>query len=450
MHPGTVISCIHSSGAKVRVVVGRTVGRPGWIESHRHTGEAGSACSAEVSRGGAGHGRVPAVLQGPYSSSCCVDERQPLVTRHASVGNGALRYVGPAPHDVWDDLVADNPTALIFQTPQWLDCVCRSSRAKDASRLYEAPDGRRAVLPLVARRGLLGRATIEASLPAGWGTGGLVTPGGPLPGDIAAVLTDLAARSVLQTRLRPTFLAAPAWEQEALPRLIAQPRKIHVLDLRGGMDVVWSRRFRSDTRRNMRLARARAESAGLTVECGSSAGLVADFYDIYLRWVDRRAHARRIPVQLARRRAERAEPRCKFEIVASTMGSRCRIRVARIGSRPVAATITLIGNRTAVYWRGYDDRAVANQLHAMELLHLDAIEDACSKGCDDYEMGESGGVASLERFKRKLGAQPHRTAEYRLERLPLTRAESVIVAARTRAETAITGLIARRSHPSRP
>jgi CelD/BcsL family acetyltransferase involved in cellulose biosynthesis len=358
-----------------------------------------------------------------------------MVTTQANVGSG-LRYVGPAPHDVWNELVADNPTALIFQTPQWLNCVCRSGVGKDASRLYEAPDGRRAVLPLVAHP-LLGGATIETSLPAGWGTGGLVMPGGPCPGDIVAVLTDLAARPVLQTRLRPTFLAASAWEQAVVPRLIAQPAQTHVLDLRGGMDVVWSRRFRSDTRRSFRIAQARAESAGLTIECGSSADLVAAFYELYLGWVDRRARARRIPVQLARRRALRAEPRRKFEQVASTMGTCCRIRVARVGDRLVAASITLISNRTAVYWRGYDDREVANPLHTVELLQLEAIKDACGEGCSDYEMGESGGVASLERFKRKLGAQPQRIAEYRLERLPLTRAASAMATARTRVEAAL-------------
>jgi CelD/BcsL family acetyltransferase involved in cellulose biosynthesis len=358
-----------------------------------------------------------------------------MVTTQANVGSG-LRYVGPAPHDVWNELVADNPTALIFQTPQWLNCVCRSGVGKDASRLYEAPDGRRAVLPLVAHP-LLGGATIETSLPAGWGTGGLVMPGGPCPGDIVAVLTDLAARPVLQTRLRPTFLAASAWEQAVVPRLIAQPAQTHVLDLRGGMDVVWSRRFRSDTRRSFRIAQARAESAGLTIECGSSADLVAAFYELYLGWVDRRARARRIPVQLARRRALRAEPRRKFEQVASTMGTCCRIRIARVGDRLVAASITLISNRTAVYWRGYDDREVANPLHAVELLQLEAIKDACGEGCSDYEMGESGGVASLERFKRKLGAQPQRIAEYRLERLPLTRAASAMATARTRVEAAL-------------
>jgi hypothetical protein len=56
----------------------------------------------------------------------------------------------------------------------------------------------------------------------------------------------------------------------------------HVLDLRGGMDTVWSHRFQSAARRNLRIAESRAESAGLTVDCGSSAGLVAAFYELYL------------------------------------------------------------------------------------------------------------------------------------------------------------------------
>jgi Acetyltransferase (GNAT) domain len=169
------------------------------------------------------------------------------------------------------------------------------------------------------------------------------------------------------------------------------------------MDVIKAERFGSDTRRSLRAAQRRAASAGLTIDCGSSPDLVADFYESYLRWVDRRARARGIPVRLARRRALRAKPRRKFDVVASGMGSGCRIRIARLGGQPVAANITLVSNRTAVYWRGYDDRAVASRLHAAELLHLRAIEEACKAGCEDYEMGEVGWRRVVGALQREAG-----------------------------------------------
>jgi hypothetical protein len=41
-------------------------------------------------------------------------------------------------------------------------------------------------------------------------------------------------------------------------------------------------------------------------------------------------------------------------------------------------------------------------------------------------MGESGRSVTLARFKEKLGAQPVDYAEYRFERLPISRADGLI------------------------
>ena len=330
-----------------------------------------------------------------------------------------VRHVGAPTLDIWSDLVRSDPTALIFQTPQWMRCLTHCGWV-DASRLYKTRDERLLVLPLAVRQHRPTRTWVLASLPSGWGTGGLLARGGARLEDIAAVASQLTMEPFLQVRLRPTFLAAAAWERASLPPGRHIPRRVHVLDLRGGMDQVWEQRFGSRTRQGMRTARRRTDEAGITVQCGHAPELVRQFYDLYLQWVIRRAVANGIPVRLARARATFAEPRRTFQAVAQEIGDQCRIRVASLRGHPVAATVTLLGDRTAIYWRGYDDRETARRLHVPELLHLAAIKDACEHGCDYYEMGESGGIASLERFKLKLGARPQDITEYRLERVPLS------------------------------
>ena len=42
----------------------------------------------------------------------------------------------PAPRDVWDRLVASDPTSLPTQTGRWLDAVCSVAGLEDASRMY--------------------------------------------------------------------------------------------------------------------------------------------------------------------------------------------------------------------------------------------------------------------------------------------------------------------------
>ena len=108
-----------------------------------------------------------------------------------------------------------------------------------------------------------------------------------------------------------------------------------------------------------------------------------------------------------------------------------------LGFEPLTATVTLLGDSVAIYRRGYHDRKMAQTYHLTEMLQRAAIEEA-ARGCNDFEMGESGGVASLERFKQKLGGQPRPMAEYRLERLPLSKLQDSTASALKRLESYVT------------
>jgi lipid II:glycine glycyltransferase (peptidoglycan interpeptide bridge formation enzyme) len=76
----------------------------------------------------------------------------------------------------------------------------------------------------------------------------------------------------------------------------------------------------------------------------------------------------------------------------------------------------------ATYWRGAMDKEAAAGTAANELLHRQAIELACQRGCLHYDMqrSPSSGVA---RFKSKLGAQPREFVDYQLENIPVTALE---------------------------
>jgi hypothetical protein len=196
------------------------------------------------------------------------------------------------------------PLAGPSHLPAWLDCVCRANGWVDVTRLYEMPGGRRLMLPLV-RKAFVGTPghskllTIQASFPHGWGSGGILAPRGTRTEDAALVLADLADAPGLRTLVRPGFYAAAAWG-EAWSRgwgggrqgALETPRAIHVLDLGGGIEEVWSTRLSSKARTGISNARRKVDNAVLDIEVGSSPQLVADFYDIYLRWLDSRARER--------------------------------------------------------------------------------------------------------------------------------------------------------------
>jgi hypothetical protein len=321
----------------------------------------------------------------------------------------------PAPRDVWIDVAKADPDALPFSTPAWTDAICSAGGYADASRLYRTADGHWLVLPLVRRV----RLPIQASMPDRWGSGGLICTRPLRPDDVTAVLDDVRRGSAASTAIRPNPVVDRAWSQAAHPGAMRIPRLSHVLDLEGGMEAVWTKRISTSTRTKLR----RAARSGVVVERETGRRAVDTFYEVYLAWLAQRARERRMPLRLALWRGRRREPFAKFGAVADVLGDGSRIWVARRDGRPAAVAIILVHGTNAVYWRSASDRELVGSTRANDLLQQRAIEDACALGCLTYHMGESGGVRSLMHFKERFGAKPFAYAEYRLERLPLARAQ---------------------------
>jgi Acetyltransferase (GNAT) domain len=323
---------------------------------------------------------------------------------------------------MWREVLALDPFAVETQSPEWADAMCTSRRFVDGSRLYEFANGRRVVLPLLRRT--LGVATVsEASNPLHCGVGGVAAPGGPRVGEIAAVLADLGRARVAVRSFLPHPLVAEAWA-DAWPRAdppggLVVARRAHSIDLDGGMDAV-SARFGKLTRRGVR----HAERSGVTVECGTGGRLVDEFYDLMELATRRWARMQHEPPWLALRRLRHREPRSKFRAVGRHLGDRMQIWLARVEGRPIA-TILVLRGANAYYLRGAMDEEMRNH-RANDLLHVRVLQDAVSAGRRFYYLGDSGWSDNLARYKERLGARPYHYAEYRSERVPVTRAEQVV------------------------
>jgi hypothetical protein len=287
---------------------------------------------------------------------------------------------------------------------------------RDASRLYEFGDHVRAVLPLFGSRLPFGA---RQSPPAAWGFGGLLATAPLTANHIRAVLNDLGRHASSVTQIRPNPIDADLWREAAPPGWAPLSRTAHILDLSGGFENVWARRFRQDTRNRVR----RAQRAGLEVECDADGRLIPEFYGLLRRSFERWGHRQHEPMALARWRGSRRDPESKFYAIAKSLGSVFRLWIARLGGEPAAA-ILVLQDREAHYTRGAMDEKLAGPTFANYLLHSLAIEAACNAGCCNYHMGETGGSASLAQFKSRFGAAAVPYSEYRYERIPISWIES--------------------------
>ena len=359
----------------------------------------------------------------------------------------AVRVTTPVPTDVWTTVASTDPSTLPFQTPAWRDCVCSGSVWRDASRLYELPGGRQLVL-MMARRGSPSQIAVKASWPPGWGSGGVLAPGGVRPEEVALVCADLARSRALSTTVRPGFSAAPAWSEVGRGTSTIT-RAVHVAHFGEPFEDFWARSVSAKTRSNIRASRRHMEQAGIVITSGNSPELVRAFYDTYLQWIDWRARQRKVPASLARWQARRVEPFPKFATVASTLGADCRIWVSWWKGRPVGATISLYTRNTAIGWRCFTDRSVPARFRMSEVLMVEGLRHACESGCRYLEMGESVGKEDLASIKARLGGQEHPCAEYCFERLPLSSCRMAFQMLRRRAEESIIAH-GTRADPRRP
>jgi hypothetical protein len=175
------------------------------------------------------------------------------------------RCVSPAPRAAWRALLEGTDEALAFQTPRWIDVLCATRGYRDASRLYETRDGRCLLVPMVRRVGVAWPLRLQASLPYGWGFGGILTSEALTASDVSGVLADLQRAPAGRVSLRPNPLSARVWSEGAPANVRRVARSAHVLDLGDGFARV-ATRFHSSARRAIR----KAERSALTITCETS------------------------------------------------------------------------------------------------------------------------------------------------------------------------------------
>jgi lipid II:glycine glycyltransferase (peptidoglycan interpeptide bridge formation enzyme) len=140
----------------------------------------------------------------------------------------------------------------------------------------------------------------------------------------------------------------------------------------------------------------------------------------------------------------------KFTTVARRLRDACSVWVAWHEGVPIASVITLVHGDHSYYWRGFSERDAAARTRVNDLLQSLIIEDSCAAGRRYYNMGESGGVTSLMDFKKKFGAQPTHTQEFRYERFPFSRLARWEATARHSGAQLLATRTAQRLRPGEP
>jgi hypothetical protein len=342
------------------------------------------------------------------------------------------QVVSPAPRSEWQKVTKIDPTSTLTQGPEWMDALCSFTSWRDASRYYETSDGNSIVVPL-AEKGITTAGRVLASMPGGWGMGGMVSSLPVRHEDVMAVLEDLISLRCLRLRILPNPLRGVEWSASVSAPTIALPRRSHVVDLEGGFEVVQGQLFGKTARKKVR----RALRENLEVERDTTGRLIPVYRDLFERSIVRWAERSNEPLWLARKRGNREDPAGKLEFLAETLGDQMVTWVAWRSGEPAAAAIDLKGNST-FGWRGAMHEEHGPATYAPYLLQDFAMREACTDGNRYYYLGESGQSEGMATFKENFGGIGFTYPEIRFERLPITRTDQA-------ARTAVKRLVGYRS-----
>lgn len=304
----------------------------------------------------------------------------------------------PAAPPGWDELVAADGSSDYPHTAHWTECAARTLPGAGAVWLtVHRGDRLVAGLSAVTRTAGAGparRQRLDSSLEG--------TSGGPLvaadlppaeqpalaatllrayrglrPGPLGAV--TLALGPGREARFGPLPAGPGGWTRHDSPTA--------VVELQGGLEVVERERFSL----NKRNERNRGLRRGATVVCSRDAADLAAYYPLYLAatalWGVE-------PVPLAFLQALLADPR-----------DRVFFTCVRVDGRVVGGHLNLhLGDRVFA-WNGVTDPACARTHFPATLCFWGDLEEACRRGARWLDIGASGGIASLESFKRAFGAE---------------------------------------------
>jgi len=317
---------------------------------------------------------------------------------------GSLEIVrqDEAPAD-WKELLSADPAADYFHTPYWSQAAGRSWPGVKPFWLCARRAGR-LVGGMAAVRHTGRVARLESGLDGT--SGGPLLDAGLAPADQQDIFLALVEAYLAERRgsLPAVCLTFNAQHEARYGNLLANHAQTWqrtenpgaVVPLDGGLEQVEMTRLVM----NKRNERNRAQRRGVTVEAVNDADLLRAYYPLFERacavW------------------GKAPTPLSFLEDLLRDSGHVYFVAVMHEG-QVLGGHLNLLFGGRAVAWNGVTDRQHARTLFPATMAMWGDIVAGCERGARILDLGGSGGVVSLERFKKFFGAETEQRGHYVLE-----------------------------------
>jgi len=294
-----------------------------------------------------------------------------------------VHEINPLEDPRWERFVASHPRSSVFHSRGWIDALRRTYGYTPLAFTVSPPgqELKSAILFCRVKSWLTGRRLV--SLPFSDHCEPLVGEVADLQPYLPALKQQAQSSKIRYIEIRPLQLSNDIGGFFRAHETYC----FHLLDLSPGPDALFRNFHKDSTQRKIR----RAEREGVTVEEGRSDSLLDQFYRLQL--LTRRRH--QLPPQ----------PMIWFSNLIDCLGEGLKISMASMEKRPVAAILTLRFRKTVTYKYGCSDSNF-NNLGATHMLFWRTIQEACSSGMQNFDLGRSDrDNEGLVTFKDRWGAE---------------------------------------------
>ncbi len=302
-------------------------------------------------------------------------------------------------HDArWTEFVTHHPRASIFHSAGWLDALQRTYGYCPIvfTNSPQREELKSSLVCCVIDSWLTGRRLV--SLPFSDHCEPLVDSIEDLLHIVRALQERVKIEGWKYIEVRPT-----EWDLGALTKtnnFLPSARYFwHLLDLRGDLDRVFENLDKDSVQRRIH----HAERVGVTERCGSSEGLLKQFYDLFA--LTRGRH--QLPPM----------PYRWFQNLIRSLNESLEIRIAYAETKPVASILTLRFRDILHYKYGCSD-ARFKSLGAMPWLLWRAISNAKNSGATKFDLGRTDeDQFGLLTFKNHWVSRPQRLVYWKYPRV---------------------------------
>ncbi|HTS12533.1 MAG TPA: GNAT family N-acetyltransferase [Candidatus Limnocylindrales bacterium] len=299
----------------------------------------------------------------------------------------------------WAELVDQHRRASVFHTVGWLEALRRTYGYEPAVFTTSAPDEhlRNGLVFCRVDSWITGRRLV--SLPFSDHCEPLCDSAEVESFLIRGLQASLRNRRWRYVELRPTD-ADFNQKCNGAPFQPVGSYSLHRLDLRPELNCI----FRSLDKDSVQRRIQRAHRANLVEKCGRSAGLLKEFYDLFVK--TRRRHG--LP----------PIPYRWFENLIAYQGEALEIRLAYKDETPITAILTLKFRDVIYYKYGCSDLKF-NKFGAMPWLLWKAIAAGKLAGASEFDMGRTEGGGGLLAFKNHWVPHPERLVYWKYPQSPI-------------------------------